>query len=217
VTDDAGRAWDALEPPWHAVLDEAWASWCASCFGIGAVIVDGGGRIVTRGRNRILDRPIEPGMLGGNQMAHAEMNALAVLPLGEYSGYRLYTSLEPCLMCASAITTMRIPEVCFAALDPVFDGLHEHMAGHAFVAARAPERHGPLNGVVARFAGLLPLTFIAFWTPHDDAILELHRVADPDMHELAVSGTATERLTEVRDAGGTTLDALTAVGRLLAR
>jgi tRNA(adenine34) deaminase len=216
VTEDVRRVWDALDPPWQAVLDEAWASWCASCFGIGAVITDGDGCIVARGRNRILEVPSEPGVLAGNQMAHAEMNALAGLRLGEYPGYRLYTSLEPCIMCASTITIFRIPEVCFAAHDPVFDGLHDHMKGHSFVAARAAVRHGPLNGLVARFAGLLPLTFNAFWTPHDDPILELQRIADPVLHELAVSGTATERLTEVRDAGGTTLDALSAVGTLLA-
>jgi hypothetical protein len=143
------------------------------------------------------------------------MNALAALPLGEHPHHRLYTSLEPCLMCASAITMLQIPEVHFAALDPVFDGLHDHMAGHSFVAARAAARHGPLNGLVAGFAGLLPLTFLAFWTSYDDPILELHRVADPVLHDLAVSGTATDRLTEVRDTGGTTLDALDAVGSLL--
>lgn len=47
------------------------------------------------------------------------MNALVGLPPGEYSGYALYTTYEPCFMCAATIIgTYQIPKVAFAACDP---------------------------------------------------------------------------------------------------
>lgn len=52
-------------------------------------------------------------------MARAEMNVLAGLPPGEYSGHKLYTAYEPCFMCAATIIgTYHIPKVAFAAYDP---------------------------------------------------------------------------------------------------
>ena len=68
--------------PWRAAFDEAWASWCAGNFGIGAVLFDPeADEIVTRGRNRVEEQPGAPGQIAGNFMAHAEMNAFAVLPV----------------------------------------------------------------------------------------------------------------------------------------
>ena len=52
------------------------------------------------------------------------VNALAGLAPGEYSGYTLYTTYEPCFMCAATIIgTYHIPKVAFAAYDPSWEGL----------------------------------------------------------------------------------------------
>jgi len=204
------EAWTALAPPWQACLDEAWASWRAGCFGIGAVVVDGRGQIVARGRNRITEERRQPGVLAGSAMAHAEMNALASLPLGSYEGHALYTSLEPCLMCASTIVLLRFPVVHFAAADPLFEGTHEHLAELAFCADRVPLRTGPLDGPLAAFAALLPLTFIVFWARGDE-VFGQYRSRTPALAALAEGVVADDRLATVGADGGAVPDALAAL------
>jgi tRNA(adenine34) deaminase len=80
---------------------------------IGAVVVHDGA-IIARGQNRVL-RDVDP-------TAHAELVALraAALALKNYrlNGCTLYVTLEPCAMCAGAMTHARIDKLVFAAEDP---------------------------------------------------------------------------------------------------
>ncbi len=80
---------------------------------IGAVIVRDG-QIIANGNNRVL-RDHDPS-------AHAEIVALrdAGKLLGNYrlDGCDLYTTLEPCAMCAGAIIHARIRRLIYAADDP---------------------------------------------------------------------------------------------------
>lgn len=82
---------------------------------VGAVIVDPAtGEIVAEGHNRpIADH---------DPTAHAEIMALraAAQALGNYRlpGLHLYVTLEPCAMCAGAISFARIEKLIFAASDP---------------------------------------------------------------------------------------------------
>src|SRR4051794_39612912 len=88
----AHEAWDALPLPWRICLEQAWASWRSGSAGVGAVIVDEAEDVVGVGRNRMIERPEEPGVLAGTFLAHAEINALAQLPLGDTSRLTLYTT-----------------------------------------------------------------------------------------------------------------------------
>lgn len=124
----ASTTWNELTLPWQIALEEAWASWCSGSAGAGAVITDSGGQVVSRGRNRAFALPDGRSPLTGSFVAHAEMNALASLPVGDYSGYTLSTTFEPCLMCAGAIRLSGIPRLAYAADDPVWDGLHDVFA-----------------------------------------------------------------------------------------
>jgi tRNA(adenine34) deaminase len=81
---------------------------------VGAVIVDPAtGEIVAEGANR----PIA----GHDPTAHAEIVALRAAAglLGNYrlAGLDLYVTLEPCAMCAGAISFARIRRLVFAAPD----------------------------------------------------------------------------------------------------
>ena len=80
---------------------------------IGAVIVRGG-EIVARGQNSVI-RTSDP-------TAHAELVALreAARALGNYrlNGCSLFVTLEPCAMCAGAMTHARLDRLVFAASDP---------------------------------------------------------------------------------------------------
>lgn len=82
---------------------------------VGAVIVDPEtGQIVGEGHNR----PIKD----HDPTAHAEVMAVraAAQALGNYRlpGLHLYVTLEPCAMCAGAISFARLAKVVFAASDP---------------------------------------------------------------------------------------------------
>jgi len=82
---------------------------------IGCVIVDEAGQIIAEGANA----PIA----SHDPTAHAEIVALrkAAAALGNYRlkpGLTLYVTLEPCAMCAGAISHARIARVVYGASDP---------------------------------------------------------------------------------------------------
>jgi tRNA(adenine34) deaminase len=94
-------------------LDEARRALDAGEVPVGAVLVLGD-RVLARGMNR----PIS----GSDPTAHAEIEALraAAAARGNYrlSDTVLYVTLEPCLMCASAIVHARVRRLVFGAWDP---------------------------------------------------------------------------------------------------
>jgi len=202
-------AWNALDEPWRAALEEAWASWCAGSAGVGAVVVDREGVIVAHGRNRRHDPRVVEGVLAGTPIAHAEMCAIAALPPGSRDGFTLYTTFEPCLMCVGAIMISHIPRVRYAAADPVFAGMHDWFAGLAYAADRIPEREY-LGGPIGAFAHVLHVSWIAFWLPGANA-LEPHRALAPDHLSLAVDIGSAGLLTSVVQAGGSVVDAIAAL------
>ena len=84
---------------------------------VGAVLVRDG-TIVAEGANR----PLE----ARDPTAHAEIEALRAggTALGNYrlTGATLYVTLEPCIMCASAIVHARVRRLVFGAWDPLAGG-----------------------------------------------------------------------------------------------
>ncbi len=98
----------------EAIL-EARAAEAAGEVPVGALLVAADGQtILARGNNRVL-RDSDP-------TAHAEIVALRAggLALGNYRllGTTLYTTLEPCAMCAGAILHARVARLIYAAPDP---------------------------------------------------------------------------------------------------
>ena len=85
---------------------------------VGAVVVLAG-EIAGRGRNSPIER--------SDPTAHAEILALreACAAAGNYrlEGAILYTTLEPCVMCAGALVAARIAKVVFGARDLRFGGV----------------------------------------------------------------------------------------------
>ena len=81
---------------------------------VGAVLLSADGQVLARDGNRILERR--------DPTAHAEMLVLraAASALGNERllGTALYVSLEPCAMCAGAISLARVARLIFAAEDP---------------------------------------------------------------------------------------------------
>src|ERR1700733_6445344 len=85
---------------------------------VGCVIV-AGGEVIGKGRNSPISL-LDP-------TAHAEMMAIRQAALA-VSNYRLtdatlYSTLEPCVMCAGALVMARIPTLVFGARDLRFGGV----------------------------------------------------------------------------------------------
>lgn len=112
--------WDSLESPWQAALEMAWEAYCSGTVPIGAVVADEHGNIVSRGRNRIMEKTAPKGQVCNNELAHAEINALLSLELSyeECRKSALYTTMEPCPLCMGALYMSDVKTVHFAARDP---------------------------------------------------------------------------------------------------
>jgi tRNA(adenine34) deaminase len=109
---------------------------------IGAVVASAAGEVLARAGNRTLALR--------DPTAHAELLAIraacALLGSERLSGCDLYVTLEPCAMCAAAISFARIRRLYFGAADPK-GGAVEH--GPRFFAQptchHAPEIIGGLR------------------------------------------------------------------------
>jgi tRNA(Arg) A34 adenosine deaminase TadA len=81
---------------------------------VGAVLLAADGSVLARDGNRILERR--------DPTAHAEMLVLragaAALGNERLLGTTLVVSLEPCAMCAGALSLARVARLVFAAADP---------------------------------------------------------------------------------------------------
>ena len=81
---------------------------------VGAVLLSAQGELLARDGNRILERK--------DPTAHAEMLVMRAgaekLGNERLSGTSLFVSLEPCAMCAGAMSLARVARLVFAAEDP---------------------------------------------------------------------------------------------------
>jgi tRNA(Arg) A34 adenosine deaminase TadA len=110
---------------------------------VGAVIVDAAsGEVLARAGNRMRQ--------GDDPTAHAEMavirDAAARLGSERLGGCDLYVTLEPCPMCAQAISFARIRRLYFGAADEKGGGVEN--GPRIFAAAschHAPEIYGGID------------------------------------------------------------------------
>jgi tRNA(Arg) A34 adenosine deaminase TadA len=170
-------SWAGLSEPWQVAFQEAWSSFCSGSAGVGAAVTNGAGAIVATGRSRVFEEPDGSAPLAGTWMAHAEMNALALLDRDAREGHTLYTTFEPCVMCAATIRIYRVPKVLYAAADPVWDGMHDLFSQLEPIARGLPERE-LLGGPWGAFAHLLHLVWLADHAP--DHVLEAHGRMTPE-------------------------------------
>ncbi|MFI4987638.1 MAG: nucleoside deaminase [Alphaproteobacteria bacterium] len=127
---------------------------------VAALIVDERGAVVAAAANRM--------RAAGDPTAHAEMLAIreACAKLGEarLAACDIYVTLEPCAMCAAAISLARLRRLYFGAYDAKGGGV-EHGA-RVFAQATCNHRPEVVGGIEERRAGeLLSRFFAARRTP----------------------------------------------------
>jgi tRNA(Arg) A34 adenosine deaminase TadA len=119
---------------------------------VGAVIVDPGGQVVAAAGNRT--------RMDHDPTAHAEI--LAIRAACAQAGserlvdHTLYVTLEPCAMCAAAISASRIARLYYGASDPKSGGVAQgarvfshpqcHHAPEVFDGIAAAEAEAMLKG-----------------------------------------------------------------------
>ncbi len=102
-----------------AALVEARAAGARGEVPVGAVVVGHDGRVVAAAGNRTRELR--------DPTAHAEMLAIraacAVMGSERLVGFDLYVTLEPCPMCAAAVSAARIGRLYYGAADPKSGGV----------------------------------------------------------------------------------------------
>ena len=172
-----------LPEPWREVFSQMWEAYEAGAIPVGAVVVNGDGIIVARGRNRMFEAPSDESF-AQSRIAHAEVNAIIGLTSERtYEDHTLYTALEPCHLCLSAAITARIGAVLYAASDP-YSG-----AAGKLMPSRDHEVHpialdGPLAGEAGRIPQLLLVAHSLWRRPNGD-VVAFYRETSPDVVKRA--------------------------------
>lgn len=122
---------------------------------VGAVLVDASGQVLSRAGNRVEDAHDPTG--------HAEMRviraACATRQSPRLPDCDLYVTLEPCAMCAAAISFARLRRVYFGAYDPK-GGAVEH-GGKFFNQPTCHHAPEVVGGVEEQEASVLLKAFFA--------------------------------------------------------
>jgi tRNA(adenine34) deaminase len=146
---------DTFEPAMRVALAQARVADLQEDVPVGAVVLDEAGTVMARARNRReADR---------DPTAHAEIVAIrqAARSLGSWrlTGLTLVVTLEPCTMCAGAITAARIARLVYGAEDPkagavgsLWDVLRDTRLNH---------RPEVIGGVLAEDCGAVLRDFFA--------------------------------------------------------
>lgn len=123
-------------------LDEARQAGARGEVPVGAVLVGPNGLVVAQGGNRTRERK--------DPTAHAEIEVIraagVVMGTERLVGCDLYVTLEPCPMCAAAISAARIARLYYGASDPKSGGVEQgpRMFSHA-QCHHVPEVYGGIG------------------------------------------------------------------------
>lgn len=129
--------------PMQIALEEAQAAAARGEVPVGAVVISPSGEVLARAGNRTLEDK--------DPTAHAEMLAIrqacAALGTERLIDCDLYVTLEPCPMCAGAISFARIRRLYFGADDPKSGGVeHGARVFSRSTCHHAPEVYGDIEG-----------------------------------------------------------------------
>jgi tRNA(Arg) A34 adenosine deaminase TadA len=203
-----------LDHAWVQAFALAWDGYLAGTTPVGAVVVDSAGVVVAEARGRRYDRAMVGRQLSNCHVAHAELNALALLPPDRhYEDHTLLTTLEPCCMCLGAAVQATIISLHYAGRDPY--------AGTAHLEVDTPQARrrpismlGPLSDVRGRFAELLHVIWLVDYGASPAVLAEQER-GIPEIYAVA-RRPAAGSIRALRDAAAPVSDAIAASRALLA-
>lgn len=191
-----------LDGAWQRALELAWLSFLAGTTPVGAVVANSAGEVVAEGRGRRYEAAASGGGLAYCHIAHAEINALALLPpVRHYEDHLLLTTLEPCCMCLGAAVQATITRLHFAGRDP-YGGASGLVVDTPQARRRPLAVTGPLAGWRGRFAELLHVRWLVDFGASEPVLDEQQR-GIPGIWEIAVHPRAGELLGQLKaDSAG---------------
>ena len=195
-------------------MQEAWSAYLHGSYPIGACVVDGGGTILARGRNRLGEARQVSGVISGHRLAHAEVNALLNLPdisAEESRTLTLVSSVEPCPMCLGAMRMQRITKLAYAATD-AWAGHVDALDKTFYFSQKATELHRAPPEVENFCAALLLTFFLDGELPREHGFFKVNREAQPEHFARALElhrGGALRRMREEQHGFELALEVLT--------
>jgi tRNA(adenine34) deaminase len=207
--------WEGVPEPWRQALALAWEAYADDTVPIGAVITDADGRIVSGGRNRIhADGEAPPPFgLAGSRLAHAEVNAMLGLPLGptaRFDDYTIFTTTEPCLLCAGAVSMVRVGSVYYAAADPVAGSVDALSGDNPYLRRRSTNVVGPRHDMVGAVSRLLTEDWS--WRVQPGGLVEeVCRELQPDLAAVVEGLVASDLLPKLSASAAPLADAVHAL------
>ncbi|MER7761104.1 nucleoside deaminase [Streptomyces sp. NPDC097619] len=173
-------AWGAAPEAVRRALTLAYASLRVGGLAVGAVLTDPAGTVLAEGRNEAYEEGPGSGPLTGTPLAHAELNALGAARTGWDLGTAvLWSTHEPCPMCAAASRFTGVGQVRYLAPDPW--GLSAGVTGSAGAGAPTAGDHWLL---AANVMFLRSVALAHADEPGEPRILAHHRTVEPETTEL---------------------------------
>jgi tRNA(Arg) A34 adenosine deaminase TadA len=205
---------DGQADAWRMALALAWHSYLAGTTPVGAVVVDATGHIIASGRARCHEPPTSDQQLAHSRIAHAEVNALAVLPPDEhYHDHTLLTTIEPCGMCVGAAMQSTIRKVRYAGRDP-YAGASRLLIDTPQARRRPLEINGPLPDARGRFAELIHIRWLLDVCAPTPVLIE-HEWDMPDLYHTAARPSTTELFRAFKHDSATLEEAIDETSDLL--
>ncbi len=174
--------------------DLAWQACASGTIEVGAVITDPDDTVVAQGRNSAWDGPRGARILRGTRLAHAEMNALAQVPseraLRECT---LWTTLQPCLLCAAAAVMVGVGHVRFLAADPFVAEVEQLPDLNPWIAENWPRYDAPTTDQRWELAALLLYLNAAVIDNPNGQVMALCRRVEPEATSM-IELIAAERI-----------------------
>jgi tRNA(adenine34) deaminase len=203
-----------LDGAWQRALEQAWQSFLAGTTPVGAVVTDSVGEIVAEGRGRRYETADAGRQLSYCHIAHAEINALALLPPGRhYEDHLLLTTLEPCCMCLGAAVQATFTRLHFAGRDP-YGGASGLVVDTPQARRRPLAVTGPLVGWAGRFAELLHVRWLLDYRAAEP-VLDVQRQGLPEVFEAAVDPAVADLFGQLKADSASLDEAMSASHELL--
>jgi tRNA(Arg) A34 adenosine deaminase TadA len=199
---------------WRRALEQAWQSFLAGTTPVGAVVADAAGEVVAEGRGQRYEKAAGGPQLAYCHIAHAEINALALLPpVRHYEDHVLLTTLEPCCMCLGAAVQATITRLQFAGRDP-YGGASGMVLDTPQARRRPLGVTGPVAGWPGRFAELLHVRWLLDFGA-SQPVLDAQQQGIPSIYRAAVHPAARDLFGQLKSDSASMEEAMAASRGLL--
>ncbi|SNQ52127.1 Cytosine/adenosine deaminase [Frankia canadensis] len=172
-----------MESVWRLVMALAWDAYRAGSLPVGAVVLDGDGVMVGRGRSTRHEDLAVPGQLSNSRIAHAEINALAQLPCRgvSFGDHTLVTNVEPCCLCMGAALQTGVGTLHYGWRDPYAGAATSMTVRNPQVSRRGLTVVEPADETVEAVTGLLATCHYFYRRPGRGAAGVAWRDERPDL------------------------------------